>query len=604
MPSNKNRHGLRISSTLTLPDETTTETLAILAARGKGKTFTASVLAEEMITAGLPVLIIDPLGVWWGLRSSADGQSDGLPVVIFGGDHADVPLTEGSAELVADAIVENRFPAILDLSHFSKSAMRRFATPFLERLYHRNRDPLHVIVDEADLLAPQRVQADGARLLGAMDDIQRRGRARGLGTTLITQRPAVLNKDVLTQASVLLVLGMTGPRDVAAIDEWVRLHAKDEEASAVKSSLASLPVGTAWVWSPSFLGLLEKVKIRHRTTFDSSATPKVGTKRVVPQRITPVDLDRLGAQIAQAAQHAAETDPKALRARVKDLERKLARAQSGLDGNPRPAVEPEIIEVEVPVPILDDHDRAALQRLLDDSHDAIAQIEKTLDAQRTALVDLSAKVDAATSPDRLNAAPAQHRHAHRPAQRSQSRSERARPTTRPAPSDTPRLEPRIPVADAPPREGLSKAERKILSALAQHGERTTQQVALLTGYSHKSGGFRNALSRLRTSGYIDGRGSVRATDAGLDALGPYDPLPTGRALVDWWKDHHLGKAERAIIDVLLDAYPHPVSIEEIAEATDYSASSGGFRNALSRLRSLELASGRGELVLSDTLAED
>ena len=57
-----------------------------------------------------------------------------------------------------------------------------------------------------------------------MEDLVRRGRARGLGATLITQRPAVLNKDVLTQAEVLIALGMTGPRDVAAIDEWVRSY--------------------------------------------------------------------------------------------------------------------------------------------------------------------------------------------------------------------------------------------------------------------------------------------------------------------------------------------------------------------------------------------
>jgi len=32
-------------------------------------------------------------------------------------------------------------------------------------------------------------------------------------------RPAVLNKDILTQAEVLIALRMTGPRDVAAIDD-------------------------------------------------------------------------------------------------------------------------------------------------------------------------------------------------------------------------------------------------------------------------------------------------------------------------------------------------------------------------------------------------
>ena len=76
--------GLTLGPGLVLPVEAVTETFAILAKRGAGKTYTAAVLVEEMMSAGLPVVIIDPVGVWWGLRSSADGTAEGLPVVIFG----------------------------------------------------------------------------------------------------------------------------------------------------------------------------------------------------------------------------------------------------------------------------------------------------------------------------------------------------------------------------------------------------------------------------------------------------------------------------------------------------------------------------------------
>jgi len=273
--------GLTLGPGLVLPVEAVTETFAILAKRGAGKTYTAAVLVEEMMGAGLPVVIVDPVGVWWGLRSSADGTAEGLPVVIFGGDHADLPLAETAGGL-ADLVVDERVPAVLDLSTLSKSAGRRFMTDFAERLYHRNRDPLHLVLDEADAFAPQRTDPGGQRLLGAIEDLVRRGRARGIGVTLITQRPAVLNKDVLTQAEVLIALRMTGPRDVAAIDEWVRLHAEEDQATEVKRSLPSLPVGTAWVWSPGWLGLLQRVAVRARTTFDSSATPKAGQRRITP----------------------------------------------------------------------------------------------------------------------------------------------------------------------------------------------------------------------------------------------------------------------------------------------------------------------------------
>ncbi len=71
---------LRIAKNLSLPTEAITKTFALLAQRRKGKTYAASVMAEEMVDDKLPWVALDPTGAWWGLRSSADGKSAGLPV--------------------------------------------------------------------------------------------------------------------------------------------------------------------------------------------------------------------------------------------------------------------------------------------------------------------------------------------------------------------------------------------------------------------------------------------------------------------------------------------------------------------------------------------
>lgn len=57
--------GLHIADGLSLPLDAVTETVAILARRGSGKTYGACVMAEEMIGAGAHAGVIDPLGVWW-----------------------------------------------------------------------------------------------------------------------------------------------------------------------------------------------------------------------------------------------------------------------------------------------------------------------------------------------------------------------------------------------------------------------------------------------------------------------------------------------------------------------------------------------------------
>jgi len=89
-----------------LPLDTVTSTLAVLAIRGSGKTYTAGVLAEEMLKAGLHIVILDPEDAWWGLRSSAKGNKAGYPIIVFGGENADIPIEAGSARVVVDMIVE------------------------------------------------------------------------------------------------------------------------------------------------------------------------------------------------------------------------------------------------------------------------------------------------------------------------------------------------------------------------------------------------------------------------------------------------------------------------------------------------------------------
>jgi len=106
-------------------------------------------MAEGIIKAGQPVCIIDPTGAWYGLKSSADGKSPGLPVYVFGGEHADIPLEPTAGEVLANFMVENRLPVVLDLKLMRKHEQIKFVMTFAEILFHRNREPLMVFIDEA-----------------------------------------------------------------------------------------------------------------------------------------------------------------------------------------------------------------------------------------------------------------------------------------------------------------------------------------------------------------------------------------------------------------------------------------------------------------------
>jgi uncharacterized protein len=78
------------------PEEAFRNHIGIRGKTGSGKTTTTKGFAESLIEAGRRICVTDPTGVWWGLRMLADGRTPAYPVVIFGGPHAVLDITEGS----------------------------------------------------------------------------------------------------------------------------------------------------------------------------------------------------------------------------------------------------------------------------------------------------------------------------------------------------------------------------------------------------------------------------------------------------------------------------------------------------------------------------
>lgn len=163
-----------------------------------------------------------------------------------------------------------------------------------------------------------------------------------------------------------------------------------------------------------------------------------------------------------------------------------------------------------------------------------------------------------------------------------------------------------------PRNGLGKAEAAILGVVAHFPGTGVNKAkaALMAGYSSKSGSFRNTLSTLRTAGLLaySQTDELWATEAGLATAGPLEPLPTGSALLDYWTVHSaVGKCEAAILTVLVkELQDHPdnpvLPKDEVGRQTGYEATSGSFRNGLSRLRTLGLIEGSKELRAAEAFA--
>lgn len=282
-----------------IPDDALDADIAILGKKGRGKSYTAKGVVERLLDLQRRVLVLDPLSTWWGLRSGADGETEGYPVAVIGGPKGDMPLSEAMGTPLARIIAENNIPMVIDMGEMRKAAWQRLVGDLLEELWTKNRDPLWIVLEEADVFAPQTPgkQDASTRVLGEVDRIARRGRAFGFRLISITQRPAKINKDVLTQLSTLVSLGITSPQDRDAIKSWVDGNADSDSSKEVMDSLASLKVGEGWVWSPDH-GLLERVNFPPIRTLDTSKTPKAGERRLEPKRLAEVDLSAVQEALA------------------------------------------------------------------------------------------------------------------------------------------------------------------------------------------------------------------------------------------------------------------------------------------------------------------
>lgn len=577
------------------------ERLAIVGGTGSGKSYTARGLVEKVLALKHGrVGIIDPTGVWHGLRVNADGKSPGFPVVIFGGDRSDVPLIETAGRVVAQAVASTHQSWIIDTSALrTKAAERRFMLDFLDALFEANRADITLVVDEADRFSPQRMSPEVARLHERMEEIVRRGRVRGFTPWLITQRPASLNKDVLSQATAMICMRMTGAHDRSAMADVIEGQADKATAREIIGSMPNHKTGHGLVWAPQ-RGILQAVHFPQIVTLDTMRAPKPGERRsdnVLP----PIDIGALREKLATVEIEAKANDPKALKAEIARLKAELAKAPA------TPVVDTAAIEAARANGFRDGssaglvHEVGVLQGvggLLIDVETALGKVSEFV---RAAIAD-AAKGQAELAKGKT------------PEPRSPGITHRPTPFTPSPASNAAQRSPSAPPPGAAVRRnsntgsggavagGLGKGDRLTLTVLAQHHPTrvSASKAAAIAGYSVRSSTWRNILSRLRQAALIEqGPEPFAITNDGLMVLGPFDPLPTGAALLEHWMAR-VGKGDRETLRILATLRGECPS-SDLAQRAGYSSSSSTWRNILSRLRTLGLIEGSRNIKLHEDL---
>jgi hypothetical protein len=201
---------------------------AIIGIRDSGKSYAAMQKAEDLLDAGIPFVAFDPIGVWRSLKVGVDGNK-GYPVVVAGGYHPDVPLTEANCILLMRAAMRENISIVFDLFSLelkTKASQRRVVQMIVDTLLYENlpHGIRHVFIEEAAEYVPQQVYAGMQHVYGSIESMARLGRNSGLGFTIINQRAEQVNKAILGLCDYSLWFRQVERNSLQAIQDWLKIR--------------------------------------------------------------------------------------------------------------------------------------------------------------------------------------------------------------------------------------------------------------------------------------------------------------------------------------------------------------------------------------------
>lgn len=553
---------------------------AIIGTSGAGKSTTAREEVEQLLNDNRHVCIIDPTGVWWGLRSAADGESPGFDIAVFGGEHGDVPISAGQGGIVGK-IIAGGLSAVVDVSDMSSADQRFFVLEMLSAIRkHRERGNFHLIVDEADEFAAQTSRDSiGFQCEEALVWTAKRGRFFGYVLTIITQRTADMSWSVLSQCVTMVVHHLMAPQDIAVVDKYLKANADKETRTKVLTSIPNLQTGHRWIYSPK-LKVLEVGLTPRPTTFDSSATPLPGETVNEPKLLAQIDLGEIREMLAplkpeypsfEDVEHARITND-GLAEEIEILQTRLREAEEQRNAAQADAHHWRSLAVAR---------KGQLDRI------ALITFEKMIGEDRDPTEDFVTLEFQSYDPVPAPAFYRDSKRVHEVGEIKFHEEEPAKPgdVTEPLPPAEPMHVPGT--GTIPPRW------QKILDAIAwgqmllkmEAVDRST--IAWVNGNSPKSSGFQNDLGAMRTRGLVryPSGGVVSLTEEGARLANKPKSAPTKAQLFDVVKS----SLEPRFCKILDTVYGYKTaSRATIAEHLSLSPNSSGFQNDLGKLRTLGL----------------
>ncbi|ELZ91265.1 hypothetical protein C440_13164 [Haloferax mucosum ATCC BAA-1512] len=287
---------------------------------GSGKSNTASVIIENLLSSNFPVLIVDTDGEYYGLKQEFELLHAGAD------DECDIQVSPEHAERLATLALEQNVPIILDVSgYLDDAAADELVTEVAKHLFAKEKKlkkPFLMLIEECHEYIPEKGGMDEAGKM--LIKIGKRGRKHGLGVVGISQRPADVKKDFITQCDWLVWHRLTWRNDTKVVGRIL--------GSEYADAIEDMGNGEGFLvtdWSES----IRRVQFHKKQTFDAGATPGLDDFERPDLKSIDGDLvsdlkeisDEKARQESRIADLRQKLDKKD--AKIRQLERELEEAQ-------------------------------------------------------------------------------------------------------------------------------------------------------------------------------------------------------------------------------------------------------------------------------------
>jgi len=237
---------------LTFPLDFVREKIFLTGITGSGKSWTGGLIMEEINRVGLQFVCFDALGAHGGLSQLPNVEE----LHPKGGETLNI-------KGLIDRLKTEPTSFVIDISDLTLEKQQQVVAEYCDDLLQAKLGKgIMTIFEECQDFVPQQgkpVSFDGIVRLCKL------GRQNGYGVCLISQRPASVSKEALSQCSVYMIHNLINHRDLKAVEDQMGFGTDKSEVKKVLGGISAAQQGEVVCYSPSYFrdeGFFRASKIR------------------------------------------------------------------------------------------------------------------------------------------------------------------------------------------------------------------------------------------------------------------------------------------------------------------------------------------------------